>query len=456
LKAERSVRRRLFGWLLLPLALVLVASGVFTYQASLNVAADAYDRSLLDPALAIAGRLRLNGAAIELDLPASVLEALQVDSGDRLFFSVSANGRLLAGEEALPLPPRPASADAPVFYDADYRGEHVRVAALIVPAAGGPVMVQAAETLAKRERIAREVFITHAAVEILVFVVALAAVWLGVGRGLAPLEKLRAEIATRSHRDLRPVEENQAPDEVRPLVRELNDLLGRLDRAIELQQQFVADAAHQLRTPLAALQAQVDAARCEPLTPQLAATVNQLDAVARRAARLTHQLITLARVDPSAERPYAPQVADLSEVIQPDLSDWVLRADAKGIDLGFELAQAPVLAEPQLIQELAANLLDNALKYTPNGGVVTLSTGQREGQSFLQVLDNGSGIPESEREKVFERFHRVKGAPGSGAGLGLAIVREIAHRHGGRIELAQGHRGGTRVTAYFPAARGAA
>src|SRR5262245_56916082 len=180
-KAERSVRRRLLGWLLLPLAMVLVASGVFTYRASLNVAADAYDRSLLDPALAIAGRLRMNGTAIELDLPPSVLEALQVDSGDRLFFSVSANGRLIGGEEALPLPPWPASADAPVFYDADHRGERVRVAALLVPSAGGLVMVQAAETLTKRERIAREVLITHAAVELLVFVVALTAVWLGVG-----------------------------------------------------------------------------------------------------------------------------------------------------------------------------------------------------------------------------------------------------------------------------------
>src|SRR4030095_11869627 len=207
----------------------------------------------------------------------------------------------------------------------------------------------------------------------------------------------------------------------------LNALVGPLARATELQQQFVADAAHQLRTPLAALQAQVDAARCEPLTPQLAAPVHPLDAVACRAPLLTHQRIPLARVDPSAERPYAPQEADLSEVIQPDLSDWVLRADAKGIDLGFELAHAPVLAEPQLIQELAANLLDNALKYTPNGGVVTLSTGRREGQSFLQVQDDGPGIPASEREKVFERFHRVKGAPGHGDGLGLAIVRAIAH-----------------------------
>lgn len=450
---ERSVRRKLLGWLLVPLAAVLVASGIVTYKSSLKIAVDAYDRSLLDPALAIAGRLRVEGTRIELDLPRSVLDALHVDSSDRLFFSVTANGRLLAGQEALPAPPHSVSADAPVFYDAIYRGEPVRVAALAVPASSGPVVVQAAETRVKRERIAQDVLMTHAAVEILVFVVALAAVWVGVGRGLAPLEKLRAEIATRSHRDLRPVEEKQAPDEVRPLVRELNELLKRLDLAIELQQQFVADAAHQLRTPLAALQAQVEAARGEPLTPRLASTVNQLETAARRASRLAHQLLTLARVDPSVERPYAPQPVDLAELVQLDLSDWILRADARRIDLGFELAHAPIQGEPELIQELAASLLDNAVKYTPAGGIVTLRTGQREGRSFLEVQDNGPGIPPAERENVFERFHRVKGAPGAGAGLGLAIVREIAHRHGSSIELGAPPSGGTRITVCFPEVR---
>lgn len=448
--SERSVRNRLLGWLVVPLGVVLLAAGVVTYRSSLKVAADSYDRSLLDPALAIAGRLRVEGTDIQLDLPKSVLDALHVDSSDRLFFSVTSNGRVLAGQEDLPTPPRGVRAQEPVFYDAIYRGEPVRVAALAVPAAGGPVIVRAAETRIKRERIAQEILVTHAAVDILVLVVALGAVWIGIGRGLAPLEKLRAEIGKRSHRDLRPVEESQAPDEVRPLVREINELLKRLRVAIELQQQFVADAAHQLRTPLAALQAQVEAARGEPLPPPLDGTVNQLQAAARRASRLVHQLLTLASVDPSVERPFAPQQVDLAELMQHDLSDWILQADARRIDLGFELAPARVLGEPDLIQELAASLVDNAVKYTPAGGVVTLTTGQHDGRPCLEVRDNGPGIPESERDRVFERFHRGRGAAGAGSGLGLPIAREIAYRHAASIVLDVPPGGGTRIIVCFP------
>jgi two-component system sensor histidine kinase TctE len=221
---------------------------------------------------------------------------------------------------------------------------------------------------------------------------------------------------------------------------------------MELQQQFVADAAHQLRTPLAALQAEVDAARGERLSPELARTVEQLRAATRRAAHLSRQLLTLAAVDPSAERPYSPQSTDLAELLQRDVSDWLARADARRIDLGFELEPAPVRGEPDLIVEAASNLLDNALSYTPQSGVVTLRTGRRNGASYLEVEDDGPGIPEAERTRVFERFHRVKGTPGAGAGLGLAIVREIANRHGAAVDLAAGAGGrGTRVSVLFPA-----
>jgi two-component system sensor histidine kinase TctE len=154
----------------------------------------------------------------------------------------------------------------------------------------------------------------------------------------------------------------------------------------------------------------------------------------------------------SAERPYSPQAADLAELLQRDLSDWIARADARRIDLGFELSAAPVRAEPELIVEAASNLLDNALSYTPESGEVTLRTGRRDGVSYLEVEDNGPGIPEAERAYVFERFHRVKGTPGPGAGLGLAIVREIANRHGASVDLAGGAAGrGTRVSVSFPA-----
>jgi len=453
---DRSIRRRLLALLLVPLAAVLAASSVAGYSTALAIASEAYDRALLDPALAIAQRLAAPEGRVELDLPAAALEMLRVDAADRVYFAVSTRGRLIAGETGLPALPELPADGVPVFYDGQMRNERLRVAALTVPFAEGPVVIQVAETVVKRDRLVRQLLLSSAAPEVLFFIAALAVVWFGVTRGLAPLDDLRAELASRSPRDLRPLAEANAADEVRPLVIELNELLRRLAESIDAQQRFVADAAHQLRTPLAALQAQVEAAR-HGLPPELAATVDHLHAAARRAAHLAQKLLTLAAIDPSADRPFAPEAADLAQVAQSGVTDWLARADGKRVDLGFELDPAPVQGEPQLLAELTANLLENALNYTPPGGEVTLRTGRRNGHPFLEVEDNGPGIPESERERVFERFHRVRGTPGEGTGLGLAIVREIANRHRAGVDIRAPPSGiGTIVAVSFPTAQSAA
>src|SRR5258708_1473309 len=209
--------------------------------------------------------------------------------------------------DTLPPPPTEPALGTPLFYDTVSRGEPVRVAALAVAGAGHPVIVQAAETLVKRNRLVQHVLFAYVGLGCAIFAVTLAAVWIGGARGLAPPGKLRGEIAPRPPRDLRPGSGRRAPDEVRPLVRELNELLHRLAVSIELQQRFVADAAHQLRTPLAALQAQVEAARGDPLPPALARTVEQLQPATRRAAHLSRQLLTPASVDPRADPPDSPQ-----------------------------------------------------------------------------------------------------------------------------------------------------
>lgn len=435
MRPERSLRRLLLGWLLVPLAAVLVASAVAAYHTALAIASDAYDRALLDPALAIAQRLTVDGDTIGLDMQSATLEALRVDAADRVFFAVSTRGQLIAGQHGLPPPPESPEDAAPVFYDARLGSDAVRVAAIAVSVADRQVLIQVAETLVKRDRLVRQVLLSNAGPELAFFVAALAVVWFGVARGLAPLDKLRMEIASRSHRDLRPVPEEHAPDEVRPLVHELNALLARLAESIESQQRFVADAAHQLRTPLAALQAQVEAACRGPMPPELAPTFDQLLAATRRTAHLARQLLTLAAVDPAAERPFAPTELDLAAVLHESVAEWVVRADAKRIDLGFELEPARVRGEALFLRELAANLIDNSLNYTPLGGEVTVRTGVRDGAPFLEVEDNGPGIPEVEREQVFERFYRVRGTPGDGSGLGLAIVREIADRHGATVSV---------------------
>jgi two-component system sensor histidine kinase TctE len=453
--AERSLRRLLLLWLVVPLAIVLVASAVAAYRTAVVVASGAYDRELLDPALAIAQRLSADGDSIRLDLPGAALEALRVDTADHVYFAVNDGGRLIAGQHGLPAPPVAPEDGAPVFYDAKLGSDAVRVAAVVTPFAGRPVLIQVAETRVKRDRLVRQVLLSNALPELVFLVAALGVVWFGVARGLAPLEKLRTEIAARSHRDLRPVSEAQAPEEVRPLVQELNALLARLAESIGAQQRFVADAAHQLRTPLAALQAQVEAARRGPLPPDLAPTFDQLLAATRRTAHLARQLLTLAAVDPVAERPFEPADVDLAAVLHEGVAEWVARADGKSIDLGFELEPAPVRGEALLLRELAGNLIDNALNYTPAGGAATVRTGLRDGAPFLEVEDSGPGIREAERERIFERFYRSKGAPGEGSGLGLAIVREIAHRHGAAVEIrtaADGH--GTLIAVRFPRGAG--
>jgi two-component system sensor histidine kinase TctE len=450
---DPSIRRLLLAWLLAPLAAVLAVSVVAAYRSSLALASDAYDRALVDPALAIAQRLRENEDAIELEMPAGTLEALRVDEVDRVYFAVRAHDRVVAGQSDLAAPSVPPEEGSPVFYDARVAGEPVRVAAIAVPHANGTAVVMVAETRVKRDRLIRQVLFASALPAVALVAAALAIVWFGVARGLAPLEKLRAELAARSHRDLRPVPETQAPEEVRPLVRELNNLLGRFASSIGAQQRFVADAAHQLRTPLAALQAQVEAARRQQLPPELAPTFDQLLAATRRTAHLARQLLMLASVDPGADRAFQPEHIDLAAVLQPAVTDWVAQADAKRIDIGFELERAEIGGEALLLRELAANLVENALAYTPAGGEVTLRTGTHAGVPFLEVEDNGPGIPEGERDRVFERFYRVQGTAGGGTGLGLAIVREIAHRHGAAASVSGPRSGqGTIVRVAFPAA----
>jgi two-component system sensor histidine kinase TctE len=450
--APDSLRRLLLRWLLAPLLGVLTLSALVAYVLSVRMATEAYDHALLDPALALAERLRLADERVELDLPAGLVDALRVDSHDRLHFAVRHRDALIGGSRELPAPPVPPQPAAPVFFDARMHGEPVRVVAIAVTTPAGEAIVQVAETLVKRRAMVRQAIIASTVPELLFAFFTVAVVGFGVRRGLAPLEKLRGEIASRSHRDLRAVDESHAPAEVRPLVVELNDLLARLGTARDAQGRFIADAAHQLRTPLAALQAQVEAARRETGAAERDAALARLDEATRRTARLASQLLTLARVEPSGGAATPMERVDLAAVVGARIDEWLPRADLRGIDLGFELAAAPVDGDAALIGELATNLVENALAYTQNGGAVTVRTARSGTVCSLEVEDDGPGIPPPERERVFERFYRVKGSPSGGSGLGLAIVREIAQRHAAAVEIRDGAGArGVCVQVRFPA-----
>jgi two-component system sensor histidine kinase TctE len=448
-----SVRFTLLAWLIWPLAALLAVGIAGFYSLALNASNRAYDRALLDPAVAMARHVIERDGRAMLDLPPVAQEVLRVSGDDDTWFSVNApDGTHVAGSPDLPEPPARGAGRDRVFYDGVYQGRPVRVAALFLERPSGTVVLRVAETRNKRDELMREILLGEIVPAIVIALTAIALVWFAIGRGLAPLGRLRAEIESRSPRDLRPVDTDHAPTEVKPMVHALNELLRQLEATLDAQQRFIADAAHQLRTPLAGLQTHVELALRERTADTLRHTLRQAHSATQRTVHLTNQLLALARAEPTAHHPAAMQPVDLKAIGEDAVRLWVPRAIVRGLDLGFELEPAQVTGDARLLRELVDNLIDNAINYTPAGGAITLRTGMRGAQAWLAVEDSGCGIPEEERQRVFDRFYRASGAPGEGSGLGLAIVREIASRHDARISIDTPASGrGSLFTVLFPA-----
>jgi two-component system sensor histidine kinase TctE len=261
-------------------------------------------------------------------------------------------------------------------------------------------------------------------------------VWFGLSRGVAPLNALQQRLRARRPDDLSPIDARAAPSEIAPLVTAINELLERLSATVQTQRRFVADAAHQLKTPLAGLRTQAEFALRDASAEEMQASLRQLVAGSERATRLVNQLLLLARAENPAT--VGLTTTDLNLLAYEQTTQWAPQALAIGIDLGFEEAGHPVLIAGNqiLLAELLNNLIDNALRYTPRGGRVTVRVRGTDAAARLEVEDSGPGIAAQERERVFDRFYRVLGTPADGSGLGLAIVREIAQKHGARVGLA--------------------
>jgi len=452
-----SLRKLLLAWLL-PAMLVLVAAGALTaYGIALRAATWAYDRALLDTAVALSGQIHVVNGHPTLNLPAQAQEILLTDRYDSVYYEViGPQQESVGGHRGLPRPPRLMPEDGRIYYDGWYQGREVRVAALFVFRDGIPLMILAAETQTKRDNLVREIHTSMLLPELLLVAATLGLGWLGIRHALKPVEDLREQISHRSHHDLSPVSSDRVPEEIAPLVDELNKLLGRLEGSLSAQRDFVSNAAHQLRTPLAALQAQAelalrhldgpDASDGSALRPEL----ERILTATRRLTHLAHQLLALARAEPGSGD--AMKVFDLVEVVHRCAEIWHPQALEKDIDLGFDLAPAPVAGHALLLEELLSNLIDNAIHYTPAPGSVTVRTFCRDGAAVLQVDDSGPGIPAEQREQVFERFQRVGGDRNpEGCGLGLAIVREIAKQHGADVWLDEAPvLGGARLEVSFP------
>jgi len=443
--AARSLRAHLLRILLPPITALLAVGAVIAYYPSIQPAKEAYDQALVDIGLALGAHVRVTPDEYRFEIPPAVEQVLRTDRYDSIFFRVLSPGGLdIAGDPALPLP----EGDQMAFY-ARYNGKPVRVVSVHTPCGRSACTVLVAETTVKRERLARDILLQSLFPEALIAVATLVLVWFGVKRGLWPLAKLSEEIKARSPRDLRPVNVEGAPEETRGLVTAMNGLLEEVAQAAQNQQRFLANAAHQLRTPLAGLQAHTELALAQPMPEKARAQIEQVHRATVRTARLANQLLALARAEKGGRVNGAP--VNLNGLIENEADDWLRQAMARDVDLGFELEPASVRGDAFLLREALANLVHNAIEYSPSGARVTIRAGKRNGGAYVEVEDDGPGIPPPERERVMERFYRMPGTPGTGSGLGLAIVRDIAAGHGAGVEIADGSGGrGVRVALTFP------
>jgi two-component system sensor histidine kinase TctE len=350
-------------------------------------------------------------------------------------------GRRIAASGRLPTP-RPADYQqkTPQLRDTQFQGRKLRLVTLRATLANGDVvLVQAAEPVEARLILGRSILGNIVIPQFMFIVIAGIAVWIGLKRGFEPLERLRREVAGRPRNDLRPLDETRAPGEVRPLIHEVNALIERLKAMMDAQRRFVADAAHQLRTPFAGLKSQAELAKREPVTEPVRDALERICVSAQRCSHLVNQLLTLARNEPEARLNAPLELLDLHRVAQETAAHWAPEALRRNIDLGFESGdhQLPIKGNEASLRDLIDNLIDNAIRYTPEGGHITVRVGYGD-SAWLEVEDDGPGISPDQREQVFERFHRIPGSGQPGSGLGLAIVQEVALRHGAQVSIGEG------------------
>jgi len=447
--AARSLRAHLLRMLLPPIAALLLLGALVAYYPSIEPATAAYDQGLIDVGISLGAYIRNGGNNYWVELPSAVDQVLRRDSYDTVFYQVLApGGEVIAGDQGLPPPPG-ENLESIVTYDTIYRGQSIRAVSVPAQCGAASCRVLVAETTVKRKRMARDILFSTLLPEMLIAIATVLIVWFGVKRGLGPLARLSEQIKQRSPGDLRPIDAAGTPEEARPLVSALNGLLGEVAQASRNQQRFLANAAHQLRTPLAGLQAHTELALARPLPDPVRAELAQVHEATTRTARLANQLLALARAEPGA-RGNAADV-NLKTIAEREADQWVHQALARDVDLGFELEPVTVQGDAFLLREALANLVHNAIEYSQRGGRVTVRTGRRDGQPVIEVEDDGPGIPLAERERVLERFYRVPGTAGTGSGLGLAIVSEIAAGHGANIVITDGAGDkGCRVAITFP------
>lgn len=467
-KTRRSLFGEILDWLLAPLLLLWPVSIAITFFVAKALANQPFDHALENRIMVLSQQILASDGKASLPLPAAAQAILRADDSDTIYYQIAhGNGHLLDGDATLPLP----EPEEPIVFgrialrDARYQGQELRIAwrylhlqgtapattATTATHAAPYVLVQIGETLEKRNTLANEIIKGVILPQFFILPIALALVWFALSRGLSPLAQLQQKIRARQSGDLSPIDSRHVPEEISPLVDSLNDLLARQGQTITIQKRFIADAAHQMKTPLAGLRMQSELALRQTDPHEIARSLQQLATSTEAATRLVNQLLALARAEEQGARQSALETLDLSALMVAVVHDWIPVSFTQKIDLGLERPGQPVLIRGHalLLRELANNLIDNALRYTGANRSVTVRV-RRSSQLapdgvagvaeaaesvMLEVEDAGPGIAPEEREKVFDRFYRILGSNVPGSGLGLAIVREIAQQHGARIEI---------------------
>ncbi|MDP3669412.1 MAG: ATP-binding protein [Telluria sp.] len=440
MRLSHSLRGRLLWFLLAAITIAAVAQASIAYRTALRDADQIFDYHMQQMALSLRSSAPLSNMEARAGVDADtgnddLLVQVWTPDGVQVFRTVS----------RARLPQRAVLG----FSNVEANGTTYRIFSVQTSAQ----TVQVAQDMAVRRNMAGNLALRTVGPIALMLPILMLVVWWVVSGSLEPVARVRSQVAARQADDLSPVSEAGLPDEVLPLVQELNLLFGRVKTAFEAQQNFVADAAHELRTPLAALKLQALSLERAESEQAREVAVGRLSAGIERATRMVEQLLVLARQQASAAGGAREQQVDLAEVARRAVGDMVAAAQAKKVDLGvYHADPALVKGQGDALTILARNLVDNAIKYTPAGGRVDLEVRAGGDGATLRVEDSGPGIPAEERERVFDRFYRIAGSEASGSGLGLAIIKAIAERHGATLTLGQSERlGGLSATVRFPA-----
>ena len=431
-----SLKRQLLLWLLVPLLVIVPINAALQYWFALAPAEQEFDHQLGDYAIAVSSFVRVSGGSVSFDMAPQAERVLRTDQLDKEFFLVvGPDGEPIAGDLALNTPEKKVSAGELAYVDRQIGGHTLRMLIYGMECGQATCQIRIAETLVKRQLVRSQAVIATLMSILVVGITTIGVMLAAVRHGLLPLKEIRTQLAERSLDDPRPLDVPRAPSEVQPLIIAINQLFERLSIASRAQKTFLADVAHQLRTPLSVLQTESELALMKPHPPSLKPTLEYLHRSAIRASHLVTQLLALARADPDAQLAPVFAAVDLKEVGTDAVNEWSRQAFAADVDLGFQLESAPVRGQFVLLRELMSNLIHNSIEYAGKGSQVTVRTFVADQHAILEVEDDGPGIEEDERQHVLQRFVRGRNAGGQGSGLGLAIVNDVARIHQAEVTL---------------------